>query len=319
MVQMSMIEAICDAMDVAMARNERVVVFGQDGGYFVGVFRATVGQQQKYGTPRCFDSPISKQGIVGTAIYVIRMPDIGEGIAEAELLEWMVKPGDKVREDDPLAAVMTDKATVEIPSSVTGRVLSLGGEIGTLIAVGSELIRLEVAGERNLAAGPAQPEAAPVVETVAPAPVAVPVKPAEAPKPAISRPASSGAPRPEGEKPLASPAVRARAREAGIDLRRAHGTGPAGQITHEDLDRYFAGGGASPGPALGRPNTEVTEVKFIGLRRKIAERMSLANRNVPHISSVEEIDVTALEEPRAKLNTDKSRTKLTAPPFLMHC
>ena len=246
-------------------------------------------------------------------IYAIRMPDIGEGIAEAELVEWMVKPGDEVREDDPLAAVMTDKATVEIPSSVTGRVLSLGGEVGTLIAVGSELIRLEVAGEGNLAAGPAQPE--PVAEAVVTAPVVAPPQPATPAQPTPSRPAPSGAPRPEGEKPLASPAVRVRAREAGIDLRRVHGTGPAGRISHDDLDQYFAD--VTAAPAGNRRNTDVTEVKVIGLRRKIAERMSLANRNIPHISSVEEIDVTALEELRAKLNTDKSRTKLTVLPFLM--
>lgn len=255
-------------------------------------------------------------------IYSIRMPDIGEGIAEAELVEWMVRPGDDVREDETLAAVMTDKATVEIPTSVSGRVVWLGAEVGRLIAVGSELIRLEVEGAGNMAADAAAPGAAaqavPAEDQPAnrdPAPSAAPA--AATPPPAVARPA--GRPRPEGEKPLASPAVRARAREAGVDLRRVRGSAPGGRITHEDLDGYLASGGEGARPAnpSGRPNTDITEVKVIGLRRKIAERMSLANRTIPHISSVEEVDVTTLEDLRAKLNADKSRTKLTMLPFLM--
>lgn len=256
-------------------------------------------------------------------VYSIRMPDIGEGIAEAELVEWQVKVGDAVRGDDVLAAVMTDKATVEIPTSVAGKVLWLGGEVGQLLAVGSELIRLEVAGDGNMAAEvppstDPRPERQEAARAEAPAADTAP-PPAPVHGTTAQRSSPPAAMRPEGEKPLASPAVRARAREAGVDLRRLHGTGPAGRITHEDLDAFLASGGsgATSVPGGKRPDTSVTEIKVIGLRRKIAERMSLANRNIPHISTVEEVDVTALEELRAKLNQDTSRTKLTMLPFLM--
>ena len=254
-------------------------------------------------------------------IYSIRLPDIGEGIAEAELVEWLVKIGDEVREDDMLAAVMTDKATVEIPTSISGKVVWLGAEPGTLMAVGSELIRLEIDGAGNMAAEPA---AAKEAEPAAPAPQAEPAAKqaatakADPPAPPVAeRP--QGALRPEGEKPLASPAVRARARAAGIDLRRVRGTAPGGRISHEDLDDYFASGGRDAAPSGGgrQAKTDVTEIKVIGLRRKIAERMALANRSIPHISSVEEVDVTALEELRGKLNAEGGRTKLTLLPFLM--
>lgn len=261
-------------------------------------------------------------------VHSIRMPDIGEGIAEAELVEWLVKIGDEVREDDVLAAVMTDKATVEIPTSVSGKVIWLGGEVGTLLAVGSELIRLEVAGQGNVS-GEAAADPAPDIE-----PDEAPAEPAPeipneaargAAEPVASARTTGGANRPrgtmrrEGEKPLASPAVRSRAREAGIDLRRIRASGPGGRITHDDLDDYMATDGRDDAPSAGTkgPNREVTEIKVIGLRRKIAERMALANRNIPHISSVEEIDVTALEDLRAKLNSDTRRTKLTVLPFLM--
>lgn len=270
-------------------------------------------------------------------IYSIRLPDIGEGIAEAELVEWLVKVGDEVREDDVLAAVMTDKATVEIPTSISGKVVWLGGEPGNLMAVGSELIRLEIDGAGNVSdaqapTAPSKPES-PAAKTAAEAKSEPakpePTKPAPEPKAPAATPATGTktmpargvAPlRPEGEKPLASPAVRTRAREAGIDLRRVRGSAPGGRITHEDLDGYFESGGAAQVQSgrSNQPNTDVSEIKVIGLRRKIAERMSLANRNIPHISSVDEVDVTALEELRAKLNAEGGRTKLTVLPFLMH-
>ncbi|MBN9033442.1 MAG: branched-chain alpha-keto acid dehydrogenase subunit E2 [Rhizobiales bacterium 63-7] len=260
-------------------------------------------------------------------IYSIRLPDIGEGIAEAELVEWLVNIGDEVREDDLLAAVMTDKATVEIPTSISGKVVWLGSEPGTLMAIGSELIRLEIDGAGNMdEVAQASTEEAPAPKAeAAPEPEKPPIaaKPATVPSsvaPAPARPEQINGPlRPEGEKPLASPAVRTRARAAGIDLRRVRGTAPGGRITHEDLDGYFASGGQdSPVSGGGkRPKTDVSEIKVIGLRRKIAERMSLANRNIPHISSVEEVDVTALEELRARLNAKGDRTKLTVLPFLM--
>ncbi|MGX5848480.1 dihydrolipoamide acetyltransferase family protein [Mesorhizobium sp. PL10] len=264
--------------------------------------------------------------------HIIKLPDVGEGVAEAELVEWHVKVGDLVREDSVLAAVMTDKATVEIPSPVDGEILWLGAEIGDTVAIGSPIVRLKVAGEGNVrpdAAGQtakAEAPAQPAEAKAEAAPVAKP-KPAEhvakaAPTPApknVERP--SGAQRPEGEKPLASPAIRLRAKEAGIDLRQVSGTGPAGRISHEDIEAFLARGPqVAKASGLAR-NDSVEDIKVIGLRRKIAEKMSLAKSRIPHITYVEEIDVTALEELRAALNKEKrkgvERPKLTLLPFLM--
>ncbi|MEC8040981.1 MAG: dihydrolipoamide acetyltransferase family protein [Pseudomonadota bacterium] len=253
-------------------------------------------------------------------IHAIRLPDIGEGIAEAELTEWQVKPGDIVKEDDILAVVMTDKAAVEVPSSVEGKVVELGGEIGTLMAVGAVLIRIEVDGEGNEgdiaedAAPP--PAAAPAPKPEAPKPVAAP-----APKPTPA-PASSAAPivaRAQGTKPLASPSVRSRARDEGIDLRQVPGSGPAGRISHEDLDRWIASGGIQQGGVTRAANTGIEEVRVIGMRRKIAEKMQISKRQIPHITIVEEVEMEALESLRAALNAKHKgdRPKLTILPFLM--
>ncbi len=262
------------------------------------------------------------------AEHVIRLPDVGEGVAEAELVEWHVKVGDLVREDAILGAVMTDKATVEIPSPVEGKVLWLGAEVGDVVAVGSNLVRLDVAGEGEAAGATGAPVAEP---TTAPAPAAAPPPPQSAPapagtvertaptKPAPPRTSTGAALRPEGEKPLAAPAVRLRAREAGIDLRQVAGTGPAGRITHEDIDAVFAKGPASARAPVRQARTAVEDIKVVGLRRRIAERMTLANARVPHITYVEEVDVTAVEDLRAALNRDKrqDQPKLSFLPFLM--
>jgi 2-oxoisovalerate dehydrogenase E2 component (dihydrolipoyl transacylase) len=271
--------------------------------------------------------------------HVIRLPDVGEGVAEAELVEWHVKIGDLVREDAILAAVMTDKATVEIPSPVEGEIVWLGAEVGDVVAIGSDLVRLKVRGEDKSSApnvAPAVPRAkGPAVETAESAPSAnrrpgAPERTAAAtalPGSAARRPSrtipfrqfAGGAPRPEGERPVAAPAVRLRAREAGVDLRQVPGTGPAGRITHEDLDAFFAHGpGIARAPAL-QPRSAVEDIKLVGLRRKIAEKMSIANARIPHITYVEEVDVTELEELRARLNVQKrhDQPKLTLLPFLM--
>ncbi|WP_340107216.1 dihydrolipoamide acetyltransferase family protein [Pikeienuella sp. HZG-20] len=261
--------------------------------------------------------------------HTIKAPDVGEGIAEVELAEWRVAVGDLVREDQVLAEVMTDKATVEIPSPFDGKVLWLGGAPGDKMAVGAPLIRLEVAGGDD---AETEAEAAPQISAPEAAPEAAAETPerggAEEPAPRRSAPPSPspapalrGArpPRPEGEKPMAAPSVRARAREAGIDLRRVAGGGPAGRITHEDLDR-LAAAPDMVGPAAGyRRNTSVEEVRVIGLRRKIAERMAQATAKVAHITYVEEVDVTALEDLRASLNAARreDQPKLTLLPFLM--
>ena len=262
--------------------------------------------------------------------FVIKMPDVGEGVAEAELVEWHVKPGDPVREDMVLAAVMTDKATVEIPSPVEGVVLWLGADVGDTVAVKAPLLRIEVAGEGESAMDGALPittkppvklepandkpaEAKPVTSpSVGPVVEANVIEPGKfAERPVVREPA---------ERPLASPAIRLRAQEAGVDLRQVAGTGPAGRITHDNLDQFIARG-AQPAIAptgLAR-KTAIEEIKVTGLRRRIAEKMRLASSRIPHITYVEEVDVTDLEDLRATMNTGRKpdQPKLTILPFLM--
>lgn len=265
--------------------------------------------------------------------YIVKMPDIGEGIAEVELVAWSVKPGDVVKEDQPLADVMTDKATVEIPSPVAGTVVALGGDVGQLMAVGSELIRLEVEGAGNAkGAPPARPAAAVLSERPAeqapaeqmPA-VAKPAPVAEAPAATVAERRPAAAPPPQrapGEKPLASPAVRQRAWELGIELQFVHGSGPAGRISHQDLDVYLASRGqpmAASGLRAAYAERHGEEaVPMVGLRRRIAQKMAEAKRRIPHFSYVEEIDVTELEALRAQLNHryGAQRGKLTLLPLI---
>ncbi|ANC81356.1 2-oxo acid dehydrogenase subunit E2 [Pseudomonas putida] len=253
--------------------------------------------------------------------HVIKMPDIGEGIAQVELVEWFVKVGDIIAEDQVVADVMTDKATVEIPSPVSGKVLALGGQPGEVMAVGSELIRIEVEGSGNHVDTP-QPKP---VEAPA-APIAAKPEPQKDVKPAVYQaPANHEAapivPRQPGDKPLASPAVRKRALDAGIELRYVHGSGPAGRILHEDLDAFMSKPQSNAGQAPDgyAKRTDSEQVPVIGLRRKIAQRMQDAKRRVAHFSYVEEIDVTALEALRQQLNSKHgdSRGKLTLLPFLV--
>lgn len=268
-------------------------------------------------------------------IHVIKMPDIGEGIAEVELVAWHVEVGQTIKEDQPLADVMTDKAAVEIPSPVTGKVIELGGRIGEMMAVGSELIRLEVEGDGNLKAeapvretkvATAPVEAAPPSKPAADTSVEPPAQPAAPRAPAKPRreepatpPRAALAP---GERPLASPAVRQRAWDMGIELRYVRGTGEAGRILHADLDAYArTGGGAAHGsqPRGYDERHDETEVPVIGLRRAIARKMQEAKRRIPHFSYVEEIDVTELESLRTELNRrhGDTRGKLTPLPLLI--
>jgi len=259
-------------------------------------------------------------------IRIIKLPDVGEGVAEAELVEWHVEVGQSVLEDQVLAAVMTDKATVEIPSPVAGTVVALGAEVGGVLAVGAELVRLEVAGEGGDQEVKAAPREALAASPVAPTPLPTPAPAqpgvADAPPPA-PRPVASGSlgpPRPQGEKPLASPAVRRRARDAGVDLRQVRGSGPAGRVLHDDLDAFLTSGPVSAAAPAGRVvNQHIETVKVIGLRRRIAQKMADSKRRVAHFSYVEEVDVTALEELRAALNAEKKqdRPRLTLMPFLM--
>ena len=252
------------------------------------------------------------------SVHAIRVPDLGEGIAEVELVEWHVKPGDTVTEDQVLADVMTDKASVGIPSPVAGQVLALGGEVGQMMAVGSELIRIDVAGEGNAPATPVAPKAA--AAAAAAAPVAAPAVARR------SEPAQS-----TSERPIASPAVRARAWELGIDLKDVVASGTAGRVMQADLDVHVARGGprkqpsvvssVPPAPPRAASATEATthSVKIIGLRRKIAQKMQDSKRRIPHFTYVEEVDVSELEALRAQLNAKwgAERGHLTLLAFLI--
>ena len=256
--------------------------------------------------------------------YVFKLPDLGEGTVEAEIVAWHVKVGDLVQEDQLMAEVMTDKAAVEVPAPVTGRVLSVSGAPGEMVKVGSDLIVFETDADAPAAApsaaAPAPPSrgnghGAPAPVAAAPAPVA---PTATATPPEAARPAASG-------RVMASPATRRRAREAGVDLAQVAGSGPSGRITPQDLSgvlssRPAAAGGAARAPAAGlarRTGTE--EVKVIGLRRLIAQRMSEAKRNIPHFAYVEEVDVTELESLRKHLNSRRPEgaPSLTYLPFLV--
>jgi 2-oxoisovalerate dehydrogenase E2 component (dihydrolipoyl transacylase) len=256
--------------------------------------------------------------------HVIKMPDIGEGIAEVELSQWHVKVGDLVVEDQVLADVMTDKAMVDIPSPVHGKVIALGGQPGEVMAVGSVLISIEVEGAGNLkesaASAPVATKEAPAASKVE---AAVESKPAAAAAPR-SAPVCQGpmVAREADERPLASPAVRKHALDLGIQLRLVRGTGPAGRVLHEDLDAYLAQGqsnASAPATAAYAQRHDEEQIQVIGMRRKIAQRMQDATQRAAHFSYVEEIDVTAIEELRAHLNEKHGATrgKLTLLPFLV--
>ena len=291
------------------------------------------------------------------ARYEFKLPDIGEGIAEAEIVAWHVKVGDSVGEDQQLADMMTDKATVEMESPVAGTVLEVAGEVGDMIAIGSVLVVIETEGagaatEEPMADGMADVPAA-LEDTVPTTDVApeerrttpdrreenVPVEEerregewrAEPPLPlaggdeprsgerggAVGNSPTTPPPAPpaSGRGVLASPAVRARARDLGIDLSGIKYSGD--RIRHADLDAYllYNGGGVSSGP---RAKRQDEAVKVVGLRRKIAENMQEAKRRIPHFTLVEEYDVTALEQTRAMMNADRGgNPKLTVLPFLI--
>ncbi|HEX8470458.1 MAG TPA: biotin/lipoyl-containing protein, partial [Brevundimonas sp.] len=272
--------------------------------------------------------------------YVFKLPDVGEGTAEAELVSWHVAVGDTVEEDQLLAEVMTDKATVELTSPVAGVVAALYGQPGQQVPVGGPLVTFDVAGAGNVAsAPPAASASAPSVTTQerratspdgggSPSAKSPPVggSTGEAGEGGKSAPKTASVTRTAqtpGVRPLASPAVRNRARELGIELQFVPGSGPAGRIQHSDLDAFLARGSQAPAPTSASGSTYAraegtTEVRIIGLRRKIAEKMAESVRRIPHITYVEEIDVTALEELRAHLNATKSKDqpKLNLLPFI---
>lgn len=258
--------------------------------------------------------------------FEFKLPDIGEGVVEGEIVEWMVSVGDTVKEDDPILSVMTDKATVEIPAPCDGTVASIVGEAGDILPVGGVCIVFDVEGEGNASESsePVAEEAPVVEEKVEPVVEEKPSAPAPTPAPAAPAAAAPVA-RAAGTKALASPAVRQRARAANIDLQLVAGSGPAGRISHADLDRHIAGGAASATPSMpmggvakvARNGTE--DIKVIGLRRKIADGMMSSYSTIPHFSYFEEVDVTELESLRQHLNATRPEgaPKLTYLPFIM--
>jgi len=234
--------------------------------------------------------------------FVFKLPDLGEGTVEAEIAEWMVKVGDVVKEEDPICAMLTDKAAVELTAPVSGKVISVAGAEGDTVAVGTPLIVFETDAAD---AGRREEQAATTAPVVAEEPTV--------PPPSPEQPAGRGG------KVLTSPSIRARAREAGIDLTQIQGSGPKGRILKADFEAFAGGDAVAPAPAAApQRRTGATEIKVIGLRRKIAERMAASAREIPHFSYVEEVDVTALESLRAHLNNRRpgSESGLTPLAFL---
>ena len=259
------------------------------------------------------------------AKYEFKLPDIGEGIAEAEIVAWHVKVGDTIAEDQQIADMMTDKATVEMESPVAGKVVQLAGEVGDQIPIGSVLAVIETEG----ADAPADAPPAPATEEVPMADGAAEPTLAQAeeiPTAAVEAPVEAPAPAPKQEaevveraaahaKVLTSPAVRQRARDLGIDLSQVKTT--SDRIRHSDLDAYLLYSGGSV-PSRGAAPRKDETIKVVGLRRKIAENMAEANRRIQHFTLVEEFDVTALEEARQMMNRDRGdNPKLTLLPFLI--
>ncbi len=242
--------------------------------------------------------------------YVFKLPDLGEGVVEGEIVAWHVQPDEQVEEDQPLLDVMTDKATVTIPSAVTGKVLRTHGRVGDVVPVGSELVVLEVDDGGSHSDVPPLPA------------VALPEEGAG------SRRFSLSGERPEPAsavtRPLASPAVRRRARQKGVDLGRVRGTGREGRITEADVDAQAPAGGAAAA-TNGRSrlrcaaSSGTTEVHISGLRRRIARKMAVSHTNIPHFSYIEEVDLSELAKLRRHLNEKRAadEPKLTYLPFLM--
>lgn len=280
-------------------------------------------------------------------VFRFKLPDVGEGVTEAEIVEWRIKAGDRVEEDQDMVDVMTDKATVELPSPVSGTVKSVHGEPGDVIATGTVIVEIEVEGdaptqeEAEDAAPPEPKQPEEVAEAATSSSFETPASPApqdedeaksprpeEGAKAPVSKGGIASAPKLAqpggGARPLASPAVRKRAMENDLDLATVPGSGPAGRITHQDLDDFIASGGrlaakAGGGGAVRTKRHGEETSKIIGLRRKIAENMARSKRTIPHFAYVEEVDVTALEELRQHLNKtrDEGQPKLTILPFLM--
>ncbi|MCO4812839.1 MAG: 2-oxo acid dehydrogenase subunit E2 [Gammaproteobacteria bacterium] len=238
--------------------------------------------------------------------YIFKLPDLGEGTVESEIGEWFVKVGDRVKEEDVVGTMMTDKAAVELSSPVSGKVVKLAGEPGDVIAVGAALVVIDTEGtaDEGRTTGAKEQPAETASEPPPAEPAAADAAPAEEPA--------------DHSRVITSPAVRMRAKEAGVDLALVQGTGPGGRIVRKDFDRYLkARATGMTIAAPGVPSTKVKEIKIIGLRRIIAERMQAAKREIPHFAYIEEIDITELESLRKHLNSKRDAAdRLTLLPFL---
>ncbi len=241
--------------------------------------------------------------------YVFKLPDLGEGTVESEIGEWFVKVGDSVREEDVVGTMMTDKAAVEVSSPVSGKVVKLAGEPGDIVAVGAPLIVFDTDGADD--DEPAGTEA-PAESDAAGEPRAAAAPPVES-EPEEQRTAAS-----DSQRVITSPAIRRRAKEAGVDLTEVSGSGPGGRILRKDFDLFLKARAAGTSyAAAATPSKRVEEIKIIGVRRMIAERMAAAKREIPHFAYVEEIDITELEALRRHLNEKKGEPeRLTLLPFL---
>jgi 2-oxoisovalerate dehydrogenase E2 component (dihydrolipoyl transacylase) len=257
---------------------------------------------------------------------VFKLPDLGEGVVEAEIIAWHVQPGEQVMVDQPLVDVMTDKATVTIPSGLVGRVLTTHGKVGEMVAVGTRLVSFDTAPSVATTI-PSTPAAHTTNGEIA-TPTAVP-RPARHEPPAtvplVQRPACSTSPLPQVAAPQASPAVRRRARELNVDLEHVHGSGPHGRITHADIDVHLRSEFAPSTTPRRRPGSQddrlagargshTTEIQMVGLRRRIAEKMVVSNTQIPHFSYIEEVDITELESLREHLNESRTATQHPAKP-----
>jgi 2-oxoisovalerate dehydrogenase E2 component (dihydrolipoyl transacylase) len=253
--------------------------------------------------------------------YVFKLPDLGEGMVESEIAEWFIKVGEQVNEEDIVGTMMTDKAAVELSSPVTGKVIKLGGEPGDMVAVGAALVVFETDEAAAVGASPSsRPESEPVGAALALRPESEPVGASPSSRPDVA---------PSNKRVITSPALRRRAKEAGIDLSVVPGTGQGGRILRQDFDNYVGAASAATGvgpegPPTGPPTTATAkatgtkEIKVIGLRRIIAERMAASKREIPHFSYVEEIDITEVDALRKYLNSKKDNPadRLTILPFL---
>lgn len=253
------------------------------------------------------------------AKFTFNLPDIGEGIAEAEIVAWHVKVGDMITEDQPLADMMTDKATVEMESPVSGVVTKVAGEAGDVIAIGSMLVEIETASDVNdvshetadISEAPVAP--ATVMDEVPHAPE--PVSTHQLIKAEMPKPQENVAPQ-SLTAITASPAVRARAKDLGVDLTDVKASG--GHVRHADLDAFLNYGSAKGYRPSSSAKREDEAIKVIGMRRRIADNMAASKRHIPHFTYVEEIDVTAIEAMRADLNDNRgSKPKLTLLPMLI--